>query len=201
MNSPAPADLGAVHIKSRDRVRDLGEVYTQPREVNAMLDLIPDAFVELDTRFFEPAAGNGNFLVEILQRKIALIDESRHGGTPAWYEFALLRCLASIYAIDISDDNVIEARERMTAVIDAARVFQGAGARPEFDRAVRAILATNVVQGDSLNAADEIVFVEYIPVDGERFERIPSELEAPEMDLFYEPPAPLPTVRFTELGA
>lgn len=194
-------DLDVVHIKSRDRVRDLGEVYTQPREVNAMLDLIPDAFVDLDTRFLEPAAGNGNFLVEILQRKIALIDESRHGGTSDWYEFALLRCLASIYAIDISDENVIEARERMTAVIDAARVFHGGGARPEFDRAVQAILTTNVVQGDSLNAAEQIVFVEYTPVEGERFERIPSELEAPEMDLFYEPPAPLPTVHFTELGA
>lgn len=201
VNSSAAAELDALHIKSRDRVRDLGEVYTQPREVNAMLDLIPDAFVDLDTRFLEPAAGNGNFLVEILQRKIALIDESRHGGTRDWYEFALLRCLASIYAIDISEENVIEARERMTAVIASARVFHGGGARPDFDRAVQAILATNVVHGDSLNAPDQIVFVEYIPVEGERFERIPSALEAPEMDLFYEPPAPLSTVHFMELGA
>lgn len=89
----------------------------------------------------------------------------------------------------------------MTAAIDAARVFRSGGARPEFDRAVQAILATNVVQGDSLNAAEKIVFVEYIPVERERFERIPSELEAPEMDLFYEPPAPLLTIHFTELGA
>lgn len=42
------------HIKSRERARDPGEVYTQPREVQAMLDLIPDAFDEIDTRFLEP---------------------------------------------------------------------------------------------------------------------------------------------------
>lgn len=63
------------HIKSKERVRDLGEVYTQPREVNAMLDLIPDAFASIDTRFFEPAAGDGNFLVAIL--------DWAHGGIGA----------------------------------------------------------------------------------------------------------------------
>ena len=41
------------HIKSRERVRDLGEVYTQRREVKAMLDLIPDGFTDIDTRFLE----------------------------------------------------------------------------------------------------------------------------------------------------
>lgn len=189
------------HIKSRERVRDLGEVYTQPREVQAMLVLIPDAFADIDTRFLEPAAGNGNFLVAILERKIAAIDEAKHGGTEHWYEFALLRCLASIYGIDISDENVEEARERMTAVIDVAHVFRGEPATPGFSKAVAAILATNVVEGDSMDAADQIVFVEYTPLDGERFQRAQSELERPEMDLFYEPPAPLPTVHYSGLVA
>jgi len=191
----------AVHIKSRDRVRDLGEVYTQPREVDAMLDLIPDAFTDIDTRFLEPAAGNGNFLVAILERKINRIDESVHGGTPSWFEFALLRCLASIYGVDISAENVREARERMTAMVDAAQVFGGHGVSPHFTRAVATILETNLVEGDSLNAADQIVCVEYTPVPHESFTRSPSELQAPAMDLFYEPPAPLPTVHYSELGA
>lgn len=187
------------HIKSRERVRDLGEVYTQPREVDAMLDLIPDAFAEIDTRFLEPAAGDGNFLVAILERKIAAIDEAKHGGTEHWYEFALLRCLASSYGVDISDENVEEARERMTAVIDAAHVFRGEPATAAFQSAVQAILTTNIVEGDSLNAADQIIFVEYTPLEGERFARQPSELEQPELDLFYEPPTPLPTVHYSEL--
>lgn len=189
------------HIKSRERVRDLGEVYTQPREVQAMLDLIPDAFVDIDTRFLEPAAGDGNFLVAILERKIAAIDEEKHGGSEHWYEFALLRCLASIYGIDIDDENVEQARHRLLAVIDAAHVFRGQPATPEFARAAEAIVATNIVVGDSLNAADQIVFVEYVPLEGERFQRVQSELEPPRVDLFYEPPARLTTIHYSEMGA
>lgn len=190
------------HIKSRERVRDLGEVYTQPREVNAMLDLIPDAFVDIDTRFLEPAAGDGNFLVAILDRKIALIDESKFGGTAEWFEFALLRCLASIYAIDISAENVDEARERMLAMVIAAAAFDDGDASPAFRQAAREILRTNVVVGDSLNGADEITFIEYTALPGERFQRVPSELEPPvNPDLFYLPPEPLPTVHYSELGA
>lgn len=189
------------HIKSRERVRDLGEVYTQPREVQAMLDLIPDAFTEIDTRFLEPAAGDGNFLVAILERKIALIDEERFGGTEEWFEFALLRCLASIYAIDINEENVEEARERLLAIVISAAAFDDGEASERFRRAALEILRTNVVVGDSLNSADQIVFIEYTPLSGERFQRAPSELEQPEMDLFYLPPEPLPTVHYSELGA
>lgn len=186
------------HIKSRERVRDLGEVYTQPREVNAMLYLIPDAFTDIDTRFLEPAAGNGNFLVAILERKIAAIDTAATGDA---YEFAVLRCLASIYGIDISEENAEEARERMLAIATVAAAFDDGDASAPFVRAAETILATNIVAGDSLNAADRIVLVEYTPLPGERFQRVPSELERPEMDLFYEPPAPLPTVHYSELGA
>ena len=189
------------HIKSRERVRDLGEVYTQPREVQAMLDLIPDAFTEIDTRFLEPAAGDENFLVSILERKITLIDEDRFGGTEEWFEFALLRCLASIYAIDISEENVEEARERLLAMVISAAAFDDGEASEGFRRAAREILRTNIVVGDSLSGADQIVFVEYTALPGERFQRIPSELEQPDIDLFYLPPEQLPTVHYSELGA
>src|SRR5690606_927180 len=137
---------------------DLGEVYTQPREVNAMLDLVPDAFTDIDTRFLEPAAGNGNFLVAILDRKIGLINEQDFGGTTEWFEFALLRCLASIYAIDISVENVVEARERMLAMVITAAALDDGDASDAFGRAAREILRTNIVVGDSLNCAGEIVF-------------------------------------------
>lgn len=186
------------HIKSRERVRDLGEVYTQPREVQAMLDLIPDMFVGIDTRFLEPAAGNGNFLVAILERKIAAIAPAVTGDA---YEFAVLRCLASTYGIDISEENVEEARSRMLAIASAAAAFDDGDASAPFVRAAEAILATNIVVGDSLNGADQIVLVEYEPLPEGRFHRVPSELEPPQMDLFYEPPRSLPTVHYSELGA
>ena len=48
---------------------DFGEVFTSQREVNAMLDLVYDETQRIDSRFLEPACGDGNFLVEVLRRK------------------------------------------------------------------------------------------------------------------------------------
>lgn len=57
-------------IKSRKRVKDFAEVYTNEREVKAMCDLIPtEIWDNIESTFLEPACGNGNFLVEILARK------------------------------------------------------------------------------------------------------------------------------------
>lgn len=182
-----------MQTKSRERVRDLGEVFTHEREVKAMLDLVPDMFKSLDTRFFEPACGNGNFLVEILSRKITLI-------TGDDYEFNLLRCLASIYAVDISEENVIEARDRMLHIVEAAHALYGDPMSEGFLPAVNHILGANIIVGDSLNAATEIVFVEYTALDNGLFERQPRHLEDPEMDLFYVPPTPLATVHYSQLG-
>lgn len=192
-------------IKSRGRVRDLGEVYTQRREVDAMLDLIPDMFMDIDKRFLEPACGNGNFLVEILERKVAAIDEATYGGTEHWFEFALLRCLASIYAIDINEDNVREARERMSAIVDAALVFTEHESTPALRTAVDTILTTNIVVGDSLNDGTNIMFIEYTPIEGERFARKSEPLETRVVtnlglwDVHVTAPS-LPTIHYSKLG-
>src|SRR5262245_38892990 len=109
-------------IKTRDRVRDLAEVYTHEREVRAMLDLVPDMFPSEgdpgnhDKTFLEPACGSGNFLEEILRRKVATVTVSRY-GQGGRYEHRILRCLSSIYGIDVDDQNVTESRDRLRAVI------------------------------------------------------------------------------------
>lgn len=70
-------------IKTRERVRDLAEVYTHKREVDAMLDLIPDIFPSehspsnTDRKFLEPACGSGNFLEDILHRKLSYVTTRR----------------------------------------------------------------------------------------------------------------------------
>lgn len=116
-------------IKSPERVRDLAEVFTPADVVQAMLDLLPD---EMWTphpapTFLEPACGHGNFLVAILDRKLAAVTDAAHAGTlPAGsdnnaLQFHALEALASIYGVDISVDNVvggtpgheIGARDRM----------------------------------------------------------------------------------------
>ena len=62
-----------IQVKSVDRVRDHGEVLTAKREVEAMLDLVKNESERIDSRFLEPACGDGNFLVAILERKLKTV--------------------------------------------------------------------------------------------------------------------------------
>jgi SAM-dependent methyltransferase len=171
-------------IKSRDRVRDLAEVYTHEREVKAMLDLVEDMFPsfeepnKLDRTFLEPACGHGNFLVEILHRKLRHVTTRCHGRGER-FEHRVLRCLASIYGIDISRDNVEEAKERMSSLIEAHIDVELGGAEPTggFASAVATILHTNVTIGNSLAGKAEIELVEYQPRAGGSFLRTWSRLD------------------------
>lgn len=187
-------------IRSRERVWDLAEVYTHEREVHAMLDLVPDMFTSLDTTFFEPACGDGNFLVEILVRKLQLIDERTHGRSANWFEMAVLRAVTSIYAVDISEDNVVESRRRMAVVGESVFARTDRKACGGFEQALRDVLSLNIVLGDTLDGAENIQFIEWRVTDCEKFVCVPFNLVEPELDLFYVPPVPKPAVHFTQLS-
>ena len=91
-------------IKSRKRVREFAEVFTNEREVKAMCDLIPqEVWDNIESTFLEPTCGNGNFLVEIYARKLKKCKNERDG----------LKALTSIVGLDIQEDNVIESRNRL----------------------------------------------------------------------------------------
>jgi len=100
-----------IQIKSKERVRDLAEVFTGEREVNAMLDLVKSQSEKIDSTFLEPACGNGNFLIAVLKRKLETI--RRKHKKQEDIEFYTIIASASIYGIDISEENVEEARQRM----------------------------------------------------------------------------------------
>src|SRR5947209_1632607 len=84
------------HVVSKKRVADHGEVYTRPREVNAMLDLVKQETERIDSRFLEPACGHGNFLAEIVQRKLRVV-ESRYARSPLEHERYTLLAVSSLY--------------------------------------------------------------------------------------------------------
>ena len=163
--------------RSRARVRDLAEVYTHEREVEAMLDLVPDVFPSeadpgnTDRTFLEPACGHGNFLVAILSRKLRYAVPRTYGRGER-FEHRVLRCLASVYGIDISGDNVIEARERMRAGVgEHLAAHDATETTPGFRSALDAILATNVIHADTLADAAEIELVAYESSAGGTFIR------------------------------
>lgn len=157
-------------IKSSDRVRSHGEVLTAKREVEAMLDLVKNESERIDSRFLEPACGDGNFLVAILERKLKTV-VSRYKTKKSDFEVQMLSALASIYGIDLLEDNVQSARKRMFEI--ACSCYKDSlKTKPneQFQNILKFILSKNILQGDSLNEIDKIVFTQWTLV-GYQFKR------------------------------
>jgi len=137
-------------VKSRTRVTDHGEVYTNPREVNAMLDLVKDETERIDSRFLEPACGHGNFLEAILERKLDAV-ERKYKKSRTEFETQGLLGLACIYGIDILEDNVIEARHRLFDLFEKRyRKLFGNDTDYRFFDSIRYVLNRNILHGDAL---------------------------------------------------
>ena len=175
-DSPAVARAESIVI-SKARVADHGEVLTGAREVNAMLDLVKSETERIDSRFLEPACGDGNFLAEILRRKLGIV-EKRYAKSQLEYERYAVLSVTSIYGIDILPDNVQACRHRLFGIFDEnyRRLFKDQtkdGCRD----AVRFILERNIIWGDALTlktVGDQpayIVFSEWSPVNGNQLKR------------------------------
>lgn len=108
--------MGERQIKSRERVAERGEVFTAEREVNAMLDLVKQETERIDSRFLEPACGTGNFLVEILRRKLEVI-RRQYQKQLGELELQTTIALSSIYGVDIMKDNVEECCQRLFDIV------------------------------------------------------------------------------------
>jgi hypothetical protein len=164
-------------VKTKKRVEDHGEVFTSEREVNAMLDLVKQETQRIDSRFLEPACGNGNFLAEILRRKLEIV-KSRYKKSQIEFERYSITALSSIYGIDILEDNVHECRERLFEIFDKeyTRLFKEKCKQACRDSAWF-ILSRNILWGDALTLKtvcgneDPIVFSEWSTVNGSRIKR------------------------------
>ncbi len=165
------------HVKSKQRVTDYGEVLTPQHIVNAMLDLVKQETERIDSRFLEPACGTGNFLVEVLNRKLRVV-EARYARSQLEYERYAILAVSSLYGIDILADNVEECRQRLFAVFDQAytRLFKGK-TKEQCRQAVRYILSKNIVHGDALTLKtvsdhpQPIIFPEWSLVNGSLLKR------------------------------
>ena len=99
-------------IKSKQRVADHGEVFTREQEVNAMLDLVKNETLRIESRFLEPACGDGNFLIQILKRKLDVVAKN-YRTSQREYEFYAVLALCSIYGIELLEYNVKACRKRL----------------------------------------------------------------------------------------
>lgn len=132
-------------IKSRGRVTNFGEVYTARKQVIDMVDLVADDIQGIKTTVLEPACGNGNFLVEILSRKLKAI-HSCHQNV----EQLVLVALSSIYGVDIQADNVVECRERLYQQVCKSGMLWS----DEAKTMAQIILQKNIICGNTLSMID-----------------------------------------------
>lgn len=165
-----------IQVKSKERVSNHGEVFTAEREVNAMLDLVKQETERIDSRFLEPACGNGNFLAEVLRRKLNVVNDRYSKNQIEWERYASI-AVSSIYGVDILDDNAEECRERLFKIVEEnyKSLFK-AKIKVECLRSIKFLLNRNILWGDALDFTNPetkkpIVFSEWSAVNGSMLKR------------------------------
>ena len=163
-------------VKSKARVSDHGEVFTAEREVNAMLDLVKQETERIDSRFLEPACGNGNFLVKILERKLDVVTRIYSKSPLEWERYAVI-AVSGIYGVDLLADNVEECRQRLLHAFDQYCLNLNI-ANDELRETIVFILSKNILQGDALTLktpdkeAKPIIFSEWSAINGSMIKRM-----------------------------
>ena len=163
-------------VKSKKRVADHGEVFTSEREVDAMLDLVKQETERIDSRFLEPACGTGNFLVEILNRKLKIVKD-RYKKSQIEFERNAIIAISSIYGVDILQDNAIECRDRLFEIFDEiyTRLYK-TDCKEDCRASVKFLLKRNILWGDALDftnpeTKEPIVFSEWSAINGSMIKR------------------------------
>ena len=173
--------MGKKQIKSKERVAEHGEVFTNEREVKAMCDLVNDETQRIDSRFLEPACGDGNFLAEILDRKLAVVKKKYRRSVMDFEKNSLL-AVSSLYGVDIMMDNVIACRERLFKIWDKQyKAVCKKECSEDMRDSIRFILSKNIVCGNALtlhevdengnDTEDPILFSEWGFVTGPQLAR------------------------------
>jgi len=189
-----------VQVKSKKRVSDHGEVFTSDREVNAMLDLVKQETERIDSRFLEPACGTGNFLVEILKRKLAVV-KNKYRKVKLEYERYAIVAVSSIYGIDILEDNTEVCRQRLFDIFykEYKTLFKE-NCNDSCLKSVKYILERNILTGDALtlktvDGKKPITFSEWTVVNGSMIKQRDYTLE----NLLESQPIDIPNL-FSDLG-
>ena len=173
-------------VKSRVRVQDHGEVFTNEREVNAMLDMVKQETHRIDSRFLEPACGNGSFLAEVLSRKLAVV-RSRYRRSLFEYEKCAFIEIGSIYGVGILADNTQERRDGLYGIVEGDYLpVCKKNPTPKFLDAIRFVIEKNILWGNALslkavdrsgaNTNEPIIFCEWSIV-GDKVKRCDYRLD------------------------
>ena len=163
-------------IKSKNRVQNYGEVFTSKKEVENMIELLKTELVRPESRFLEPACGDGNFLVEILEKKISFIRKNYKKNQLDYERYSILS-LSSLYGIDLLKENIDKSKENLKKIIldNYEKLF--VNLKEDYKKTVNYILNKNLLLGDALSLKiskknkKPIIFSEWAFVDTMKLKR------------------------------
>lgn len=161
--------------KSKQRVRDHGEVFTPDFVVDDMLNLVYNETQRIESRFLEPACGDGNFLIKILERKLDVVEKIYKKNQFDYEKYSLL-AVSSLYGVELLEDNTKKARERLYVYFISRykKIFKKLSDF-EFLKNIEYLLNRNIIQGNALTLKDPndkpIVFSEWSLANGKKFKR------------------------------
>lgn len=167
--------MNVKQVRSRDRVSNHGEVFTSEREVNSMINLVPQEADRPESKFLEPACGNGNFLIEILKRKLKFI-ELKYKRSQSDYEKYGFIVISSLYGVELLEDNVIECRNRLyDYFVEQYDKIYKKKTNINYKYVIRYILGKNILLGDALTLKLEdgtpITFCDWVITRGSKVKR------------------------------
>ena len=138
-------------VKSKQRTVEFGEVFTSKEIVDSMINLIDEGKLSIESRFLEPACGNGNFLYEILDKKLKSVEDKYKKDQNDYERYSILS-VSSIYGIDILNDNVLECRKRLLDLYIKryTNLFKNKINNKSIE-SVGYILDNNIITGDALS--------------------------------------------------
>ncbi|MDO5722172.1 MAG: SAM-dependent DNA methyltransferase [Actinomycetaceae bacterium] len=171
MSSTNPRSAPENLVKSKQRVVDHGEVFTPAWMVEAMLDLVKDESQRIDSRFLEPACGDGNFLRQVLSRKLSTV-QARYGENDFERRHYALLALMCTYGIELLADNAQDCRDNLVAMFTK---FIGTDPEGVWRKAAESVTAVNIVQADALTMlfpdGSPLVFPEWGYLGKGKFQR------------------------------
>lgn len=165
-----------IQVKSKERIRNHGEVFTPDFIVNDMLDLVKNEAERVESRFLEPACGDGNFLAPILERKLEAV-KKKYKSSQVEFERNALLAVSSIYGVELLHDNVSACIGRLYKIIDDvySKLYKDK-CKNDFRKSFRFVLRRNILQGNALDlktadGKEHIVFSEWALANGSSIKR------------------------------
>ena len=188
------------NIKGKERVENFGEVNTSAKEIDGILDMLVNEVNRVDSKFYEPACGDGNFLTEILKRKINFI-EAKYKKNKNSFQRNLFLIVCNLYGVDILQDNIFICRERLLNILKDTcyRNLKNCSYEKLID-SMKFVISKNILWGDALtlervDSQTPIIFSEWSFVNKNLVKRINYKLSS-----IVESEFILDTPLFSDLG-